>query len=241
MNIKAFVAELVGTFLFVFVGVLCIISGFLGDGAGGNLVAIGLAHGIAIAVLVTTFGAVSGGHFNPAVSLGVMIAGKLKFGEMIGYWIAQVGGGTLGALVGYQIVGPSMPVASGSGVPSLAGSMTPMTGMMAECIGALLLVLVVLGTAVRSGAPKVGGLYIGLSITAMIYAIGPMTGCSINPARFLGPALASGNLTSAASPTELNGPSTWMLAYALGPLVGALIAALVYRFVIESDEAPAAE
>lgn len=240
MNTKAFVAELVGTFLFVFVGVLCIIGGFLGDGGGANLVAIGLAHGITIAVLATAFGTVSGGHFNPAVSLGLLIAGQIKFAAMIGYWIAQIGGATLGAWVGYLLVGPSMPVAAGAGVPALAESMTPMTGMMAECIGAFMLILTVFGTAVRKGAPKMGGLSIGLSLTAMIYAIGPMTGCSINPARFLGPALASGKLTEASSAAEANSPSVWMLVYILGPCIGALIAALIYRFVLEDDAEPVA-
>lgn len=238
MNTRALVAELVGTFLFVFVGVMVVISGFYPENSTGNLVSIALGHGIAIAVLATALGSISGGHFNPAVSFGLAMAGKLSVRDLVGYWIAQVIGGIAGAWVAIFCVGPAAPVDSNGGVPSVGTYIDPGQAMMMEMLGTLILVLVVFGTAVSKKAPKMGALSIGLSITAVICAIGPFTGAAINPIRWLGPALVSGKLSnsSAMTASPLYGSTTMMMIYIVGPLLGAFVAAVLFKYLFAGEK-----
>lgn len=231
MNKKALFAELLGTFLFVFVGVLSVISALYPEGNAANLVGIGLAHGITIALLATMFGSISGGHFNPAVSMGMFVAGKMKLPDLLGYWIVQVIGATAAGFLAVFCVGPAAPVDANFGVPSVQTYIDPLPAMLFEMIGAMVLVLTVFFTAVSDKAPKLGGLYIGLSISAMIMAVGPFTGASINPARFLGPAIANQKFenasTMASSPAM--GMPMMMAIYVVAPLIAGVLAALIYK------------
>jgi MIP family channel proteins len=205
MNFKALVAEFIGTFTLIFIGV--------GSGLGkGELICQAFAHGLAIAVMVSALGAISGGHFNPAVSFGLWVGHHIKTVQLFAYWVAQV----LGAIAGAYLIA----YCSGQdhiGVPGLSTDTNMYQGLILEGIGAFFLVTVVYGTAVDKRAPKIGGLAIGLTITISILCFGPLTGSAINPARFLGPAVAAKDFTNIA-------------VYLLGPLAGGGLAGFLYHY-----------
>ena len=218
MNGKAFVAELIGTFTLVFIGVGAIAVAT--DGSAG-LLAIALAHGLALVVMVTATAAVSGGHLNPAVSFGMWLAGKLPLSGLFGYVIAQVVG-ALAAATLILIAIPDQVRAVSIGTPALAPGVGVGSALILEAVLTFFLVFAVYGTAVDRRAPKVGGLFIGLSVTMGILVAGPLTGGALNPARHLGPALLAGGDFLA---------QAWL--YWVGPLIGGALAALVYRGVLE--------
>jgi aquaporin TIP len=228
MNLKALVAELIGTMLFVFVGIGSLAAADHANQPG--LVVAALAHGLAIAVLASTFGAVSGGHFNPAVTFAAWLGKKITVSNMVGYWIAQV----LGALIGAFLIKMAFePISMGNihdGVPGLSNTSNATNGWILEGIGTFFLVLVVYGTAIDRRAPKMGALFIGLAVTAVVLGIGPMTGAAINPARYLGPALVNSNFTD-------------LMVYLLAPMVGGALAGLLYNyfFADRDPEMPVSE
>ncbi len=211
-------AEAVGTFTLVFAGAGSIIvteaskqgAGLLGIAlvqGGAGLLGIALAHGLAIAVMVSAFGAISGAHFNPAVTCGFLASGRMQPGQGLRYIVAQLAGATLGA-VALRIGFPAGPAAAVHlGTPHLGAGVGFGAGAFLEAIGTFFLVLVVFGTAVHPQAPRIGGLAIGLTITMDILAFGPLTGSAVNPARAFGPALL-GNAWDA------------HLVYWIGPIVG---------------------
>lgn len=220
MDAKALVAEFVGTFTLVFVGVGAIAMAT--DGSAG-LVAVALAHGLALVVMISALGYVSGGHFNPAVSFGLLVAGRLTPQRFASYVVAQV----LGAAAGAGLVLLALPDqvrAVAIGTPALAAGTGAGAGIVLEAVLTFFLVLVVFGTAVDGRAPKVGGLFIGLTVTMGILVAGPVTGAALNPARHLGPALFAGG----AFLTQ-----TWL--YWVGPLVGGLVAGVLYRSAVEES------
>lgn len=223
MKIPALVAEFIGTFALIFVGVL-VIHHLVPAGAAG-LVGIAIAHGITIACFVSATGAISGGHLNPAVSFGLFLGKKIDLMTMITYWVAQLLGATVAAFaVKAVLTGDAMDVIKG-GTPALGQTTTLLPGIIAEAITTFFLVFVVYGSAVDRRAPKVGGLFIGLTVTLGIFAVGPLTGGALNPARWLGPALVAGNLDNA-------------LVYIVGPLLGGGLAGLVYSMILE-EKTPA--
>ncbi|MCC7433229.1 MAG: aquaporin [Methanoregulaceae archaeon] len=234
MKLKALIAEFVGTFclLFALVGaaVSCQLTPVTGERAGTvTLLIVALAQGLAIAVCGSALGHVSGGHFNPAVSLGMALTKKMGFVSMIGYWIAQFAG----AIAGTYAVSFAMPEdafsSSNAAAPALYILAQPTQGLFLEAVGTFFLTLVVFGTAVDRRASKVGAWFIGLTLTTMVLAFGPVTGGSMNPARWLGPSL-------------INGAIEEPLVFFVGPLIGGALAALLYSQVLakgEMDEAPA--
>lgn len=229
-TVKALVAEFIGTFTLIFIGVGVTVR------SGNDIVAVALAHGIAIAVMVSALGAISGGHFNPAVSIGAWIAQKINSLTLLLYWVFQILGAVAGAwLIHYCLTGH--PGAGGGGgraalaAPPLDFFGTPHTSEdlnMIQCavlegIGAFFLTMVVFGTAIDKRAPKVGGLFIGLAISMSILCFGPETGAAINPARFLGPAIIE---HMKADPS----------VYVIGPLVGGLLAGIIYGYFLAEKE-----
>lgn len=219
MNRKALVAEFISTFALVFVGVGAIAVDNMTGGKSG-LVGIALAHGLIIAVMVSATMAISGGHVNPAVTIGAWVAGKIDTTNAIGYVIAQC----LGAVVAAFLIKLAVPVdvlsAVAMGTPALGNGVTVGQGLLTEIILTFFLMFAVYGTAIDRRAPKTGGLFIGLTVTLDILMGGPISGAAMNPARHLGPALMGG-------PTE----HIWL--YWLGPVVGAVLAALVYKKMLE--------
>ena len=226
---NAYVAEAVGTFLFFFMGIG---AGFVlyGDSGAPVLLVIALAHGLALAVMVSAFGAVSGAHFNPAVTFGLWIAGQVEGGRAAGYVVAQlVGGVAAAALVGYLF---PLDIPSVAGLPALNSELgiDMVKGTIIEAVLTMLLLAAVFGTAVDLRAARIGGLAIGLAVAAGILMGGTLTGAAINPARWFAPALVAGDFTNA-------------LVWIVGPLAGAAVIALIYRglFLPEAEAAGAPE
>ena len=221
MNFKALIAEFVGTFALIFVGVGAIAADHI-SGGGLGLIGIALAHGLIIAVMVSATAAVSGGHLNPAVTFGALVTGKIDAGAAAGYVVAQC----LGAVVGATLLGFCIPAdvlgpgGVNMGTPALGTGITAGMGVVMEIILTFFLVFVVFGTAIDSRAPKVGGLFIGLTVALDIMVGGPISGAAMNPARHLGPALLGGGLGQ-----------IWI--FWVGPLVGGALAALLYRHTLE--------
>lgn len=218
MNAKAWVAELVGTFTLIFVGAGAIA---VAPAGGTGLVGIALAHGLAIGVMVSAVMAVSGGHLNPAVTAGLWSAGKIDLPNAIAYIVAQCLGAVAASLVLLAAI-PDRIVAVDMGVPALATGVSGGSGLLIEGVLTFFLVFVVYGTVVDRRAPKVGGLFVGLTIALDILMAGPLTGGSINPARHFGPALVAGGGFLAQS---------WV--YWIGPIVGGILAAQLYKYVLE--------
>jgi aquaporin TIP len=215
-----YVAEFVGTFTLIFIGVGALAADYASAGALG-LTGIALAHGLAIAVMVTATAATSGGHLNPAVTCGALAAGKIKPGAAVGYIAAQC----LGALVAAGLIKLAVPAvwldAVGMGTPHLHEGITTAQALVTEAVLTFFLMFVVYGSAIDARAPKMGGLFIGLTICMGIMAGGPISGGSMNPARHFGPAVLGGGLAEA-----------WI--YWVGPISGSVLAALVYKGAIES-------
>ncbi|MGB5635314.1 MAG: MIP family channel protein [Waterburya sp.] len=224
MNSKALIAEFIGTFALIFVGVGAIATNYIVrggvTGTQVDLVAIALAHGLTIAVMVSATAAVSGGHLNPAVTFGAWLTKKIDSRNAVGYIVVQC----LGAIFAASLLKLAIPLdvlqAVSMGTPGLGKGETPVMGLVLEFILTFFLVFVVFGTAMDFRAPKMGGLFIGLTVVLGILAGGPLSGAAMNPARYLGPALMGGGLQY-----------VWL--YCLGPLAGGAAAALVYHHVLE--------
>src|SRR3982075_4019094 len=213
-------AEFIGTFSFVFIGAGT--AAVVGDGVGlPGIAAIALAHGFTIMAFAFAYGSVSGGHMTPAVTVGVLAAGAMSAGEAIGYIVSQFIGGVAGALLLRTVLGGA---GTGLGVPALAHNLalgatsltiTPAAGFMIEAVLAFFLVTVVLGTAVAGRARRLAPPAIGMTLTFNILMGGALTGAPFNPARALGPMVATGNFSDA-----------WL--YLTAPIVGAIVAALLH-------------
>ena len=213
-------AEFIGTFALIFIGAGA--GAVVGDGVGlPGLIAIAFAHGLTVMAFAFAYGSVSGGHFNPSVTVGVLAAGAMGTGEAIGYIVSQLVGGVAGALFLTAVLGGT---ATGLGVPALAHNLalgatsltiTPAAGFMIEALLAFFLVTVVLSTAVAGRAGNLAPLAIGMTLTLNIIMGGALTGAAFNPARALGPMVATGNFNDA-----------WL--YLTAPIVGAIVAALLH-------------
>jgi MIP family channel proteins len=238
MNGKLFkqcVAEFIGTFALIFVGVGAIYH-TAGFDQNAGLVLVALAHGLTIAVMASATGAISGGHLNPAVTFGLWVGGKISAKDSLAYLIAQLAGATAAGFVLLYLFTGQMDPAKGTslansilvnGTPNLAKTGINVTqGILIEAILTFFLVFVVYGTAVDARGPKyVAGLAIGLTVALDILFGGPFTGAAMNPARVFGPALASGVWTN-------------QMIYWIGPLLGGAVAGLVYgRFLIQPAKA----
>jgi MIP family channel proteins len=223
--LSACLAELLGTFTLTFVGAGAIIINSPGGGGDGGLVAIALAHGLALSVAIYATGHISGGHINPAVTLALFATKKIDGAKAVAYIIAQMAGATIAALLLKSLFPPAAVAAAKLGATlGATASATPpdtWTTLFVEAILTFFLVTTVFGAAVDSRGPKnVYGFAIGLTVCLDILAAGPLTGASMNPARSFGPALVGGY---------------WDMhhVYWLGPILGGCVAALLYdRFLI---------
>lgn len=214
-------AELIGTFALIYIGVLVIAVG----GGGKHLIEVALAHGLAIGVMVSATMSISGGQLNPAVTIALLVVRKITPAQAAYNIVAQIVGAiTAGYLawasMGWATIGGSPVIAAG--VPDLASGVGVGTGILIETILTFFLVFVVMGTGVdpRFGA-RLGGLAIGLTVCMDILAGGPLTGAAMNPARWLGSAIPGSHTANA-------------IVYIVGPILGAVLAALAYeRFLLE--------
>lgn len=217
-TLRPLVAEFIGTFFLVFIGVAAIVSNAYHQGSIG-LLGIAAAHGLALAVGVSATMNISGGHLNPAVTAGLFSVGRIGPKDAGLYIVAQLLGATV---AGFAVKGlfPEMAVvATQLGTTRLAADVTTAQGIVLEAIFTFLLVTAVFGTAVDPAAPKIGGFGIGITLLFCILAGGDLTGAAANPARAFGPALA-GNM--------------WIgqAVYWIGPILGGVVAAQVYERVL---------
>ena len=206
-KLRPCLAEAVGTFALIFIGVGAI------KAADDDLLAIAFAHGLTIAVFVSATMNISGGHLNPAVTFGALVGGKIGIGDALLYWISQLAGATLGAYAACGILGKE---AIAKGTPQLGAGVSMGQGIATEAILTFFLVFVVYGTGIDPRGPKIGGLAIGLTIVLDILFGGPITGAAMNPARTFGPALVAGVWDGHA-------------VYWIGPLLGGGIAGWLYN------------
>jgi len=212
---KAWLAEGIGTFTLVFIGAGSVIADQVSGGRVG-LTGVALAHGLAIATMVAATGHLSGGHLNPAVTAGFVVARRMPVAEGVRYAAAQLVGAFFAALFLMASFPEAARQAVRLGTPALARGVTPGVGIVVEAILTFLLVFVIFGVAVDPRGPKgIAGLMIGLVIAMDILAAGALTGGAMNPARAFGPALFSGFWRN-------------QLVYWIGPLLGGVLAAWVY-------------
>ena len=217
---KALVAEFFGTYALVFVGAG---AGALGI---GGLVGVALARGLTVLAFAYAYGHISGTHVNPAVTFGVWVAGKMDARRALSYWFFQCLGGIA---AGYTLLGMlggpvgnlgTGALAQGLVVGGASVTVTPAWGFALEAILAFFLVNTVLNTAISGKGGNLAGVAIGLTLTLNILVGGPLTGAIFNPARQLGPALASGR-------------TDHLVLYLVAPLVGAAAAAGLFRTTFE--------
>jgi MIP family channel proteins len=208
---RHFIAEFIGTFALVFIGSGAIIRAQM---TNGSLAEVALAHGLILAVMVTALMRISG-HFNPAVTIAFMATRRIEPVMAIVYMIAQFTAAIVAAYALKGILPANAVEATRVGGQVIADSISFGGAVALEMIGTFFLVWVIFGTAVDPDAPRVGGFAIGLTLTAVILVIGPLTGSSLNPARSFGPAVASGIFEAQA-------------VFWIGPIMGALIAGILY-------------
>ena len=220
------VAEFLGTFALIFIGAGSIVAAT--HGGGNGLVAIALAHGLVLFIMISIFGHISGGLFNPAISVALWVTGKLPSTKTLVFMLAQLLGGIAGAFLLKFLVPAEMFKAAGGGGAAVMSGLAVGKAVLIEAVATFFLVLAVFGTAIDDRGPwnKTAGLTIGLTIAFDILAFGPFTGAAMNPARWLGPALAPGKLDN------------WYVWIA-GPVSGAIIAAVLYWGVFLRGTEPA--
>jgi aquaporin TIP len=220
---RALLAEIAGTFMFFVIGAGAIVTAAIAEAPGTGLLPIALAHGLALAIAVSAFGSISGGHFNPAVTFGLAVAKKHPWPRVPTYWAAQLIGALLAGLALRIFFEPYLAAATAThlGTPTVAPQVGGGLAVVIEAVLTLFLVWTVFGTAVAPDAPRIAGFGIGLIVTADILIGGPLTGAAMNPARWFGPAVVAGFLDN------------WWV-YWIGPLIGAGLAGLSYRYIFSS-------
>jgi aquaporin TIP len=220
---KAAIAEFIATFGLVFIGASAVIlnasSGVL------DLTGVALAQGLVLAIMVSITAHLSGGFVNPAVTIGVWVAGKIPSGRAAVLIVAQLLGAIAGAYLVKFLFPPIVYDAGTGGAAVLNSQIASGKGIVLEAVGTFLLVFAVFGTAMDERGPyaKTAGLTIGLVIAFDVMAFGPLTGAAVNPARWLGPALAAGAWDN------------WFVRI-VGPVAGAIVAAVVYSMVFLRDQ-----
>jgi MIP family channel proteins len=210
------VAEFVGTFALIFFGAGAICANEMTKG-GVGLLGIALAHGLAIGIMVTAVGHISGGHLNPAVTIGFWVTRKMSTFDALLYWFAQLAGGAAAAYLLRWIIPEDTWHAVWLGTPALASGFSRLAGMVTEGVMTFFLVFVVFATAAdeRGAFAKIAGFAIGLTVTMDILMGGPITGAAMNPARAFGPALAAHQWANQG-------------VYWVGPLAGGVVAGALY-------------
>ncbi|MBR2742339.1 MAG: MIP family channel protein [Clostridia bacterium] len=231
---RKYLAECIGTMVLVILG--CGTAMLVGcDSAnGGGYILTALAFGLSIVAMAYSIGNISGCHINPAVSLGVLIKGGMSGKDFVGYIISQIIGAIIGSaiLAGIFGMGGVEDKTGGLGTNGLAGvNGSAGAGLIVEIILTFIFVICILGvTSSRAGHGSFGGLVIGLTLVGVhILGIG-LTGTSVNPARSIGPALIAAIGGNAA-------PLASLWVFIVGPLIGAILAALVYKG-LEGKKAP---
>lgn len=245
---KPLIAETMATFMLCFVGAASIMSDAHLGARGAGLVAVALAHGIILSIAVTATMNISGAHINPAVTLAMWAVGRIKLAVAGRYIAAQLLGALLAGLVTSQVVfaavrdsdGKNVVASTWNGTPhvnvaalvgydpqgvdagrAVARAQANISASLIEVALTFVLMLAIYGTAIDPRHPNVGGFGIGLAVTALILAAGPLTGAAMNPARFMGTGVYVGG-------------EFWsqLWVYWVGPVAGALMGAFTYEFLV---------
>ncbi len=226
----AAIAELVGTFILVFGGTAVAVGAILSRPTAGGAydsLAVALAFGLALAVVVASVGHVSGAHVNPAVTLGMAAAGKFPWSYAPVYVAAQLAGAVLAALATWLTFGGAGARSEASLAATYpARGVGDLQAFVVEILITFVLVFVVMAVATDERAPAaIAPVAVGFALAVGVFIAGPVTGGAVNPARALGPMLVAGDLTS-----------VWL--YILGPIVGGVLGALLYDRIMAQTEAP---
>ena len=228
---KKYIAECVGTFVLTFLG--CGTAMFLGCGDTAGVLGTAIAFGLAVVAMAYTIGEISGCHINPAITLGVVLSGRMSWKDACGYWVGQVIGGIIAGAALLLVVKATggapnaMGNPEGLGVNLAAGAGGAGGAFLVEVIATFLFVLVVLGTTdPKVGAGKPAGLAIGLTLILIHLVCINLTGTSVNPARSIGPALFS----------EAENALKDLWVFICAPLVGGALSALVWKGMVPKEE-----
>ena len=245
---KRFLAEMIGTFFLVFMGTgAAIITLMITKGAGspnvfnigigalgglGDWLAIGMAFGLTVTVLIYAIGHISGCHINPAVTIALWATKKFPTNEVIPYVVAQIIGATLGSLALLTVLGMNAVTIGGLGATAPFPGISYSQAILVELIGTFMLMFVIMGSGIdRRAFPGFAGLSIGFTVAAVITTIGNISGASINPARTFGPYLGD---------WLIGGTNLWNYfpIYIIGPIVGAVLAAFIYDYISSEEKLP---
>ena len=227
---KKYIAECLGTFVLTFLGCGAAVSLSCGTDAA-SVVGTAIAFGLAVVAMAYTIGGISGCHINPAITLGVALAGRMSWKDACGYWVGQVIGGIVGACLLWLIVKTTgapgaMGDPAGLGTNGVANAGGVGGAFLVEVIATFIFVFVVLGTTdAKKGAGNFAGLAIGLSLILVHLVCINLTGTSVNPARSIGPALFVGGEAL---------KNVWVFIAA--PLVGGALAACAWNAVVPAEE-----
>ena len=224
---KKYFAELIGTFVLVFMG--CGSAMYLGCGPDGGHLAVAFAFGLSIVAMAYSIGNVSGCHINPAVSLAMLIRGKLSLSDFLGYVAAQIVGavGAAGLLVLLRSFGiPDLT--GGLGTNGVANAGGVIGALLVEIVLTCIFIFVILGVTSDESKGSVAGIVIGLTLT-FVHIVGiPLTGTSVNPARSIGPAIFNGGSSLS---------DVWV--FIVGPFVGSILAAALFSLISAATAASA--
>lgn len=225
--VQKLAAEFLGTFALVFFGAGAVCVDFHLRSTGGlGLLAIALAHGLTMAIMVSALGHISGGHFNPAITIGFWVTKRLSTMDSLAYWTAQLAGAAAAGFLLKAVIPDDVGTGVFLGAPELMRDFPRLAGIALEAVATFFLVFVVFATAVdeRGTFRSIAGFAIGLTITLGIMVAGPFTGAALNPARAFGTELASRHWLN------------WGI-YWVGPLGGGFVAGLLYDslFLRRSD------
>jgi glycerol uptake facilitator protein len=239
-------AEAMGTFLLVFIGAgtgtaVGILTNLLAKENNGvkaiadapnmgNLLIVALAHGLALLVAVYTMGKISGAYVNPAMTIGLLAVRKISLRDAAWYIVAQLIGATLAALAIVAVFGHTQAIPAGLGATTYADSTPAIRALAAEAGGAFILMFAIIGAAIDKRVPEGwAGLVIGFALAAAVMVCGSVSGASVNPARTFGPDLVLVIFKG----TNYFG-QYWV--YVVGPVAGAVVAALLYNFIARPDD-----
>lgn len=220
--IKKYLAEFVGTFALVFIGAGSVATNYISDGALG-LIGIATAFGLVVMAMIYATGHISGTHINPAVTIALLVTKKIEIKDATFYIVFQLAGAVVAGLI-LGLIYPTAIDAVNLGTTGLGAGIGVGTGILVEAILTFFLVFTIFGAAVDNRAPAgFAGFAIGMVVLFDILVGGPLTGASMNPARTFGPALVSGYWAN-------------HIVYWIGPIVGAVVAGLLYENVFAAKE-----
>ncbi len=234
-DVKALAAEFIGTFWLVLGGCgAAVLASDFGNGSnlGIGFLGVSFAFGLTVLTGVYALGHISGGHFNPAVTLGLVAAGRAKSSIAVPYIVVQVLGGILGATVLFAVASgqdawdPGTFAANGYDEWS-PGGFNLGAAFLIEVVMTAMFLMVIMGVTSKRGTPATAGLAIGLALTLIHLISIPVTNTSVNPARSTSQAIFAGSDQLA---------QLWL--FWLAPILGGVLGALCYKFVVSSPDDP---